>query len=68
MDIGGFRDMHRHRRCTQIIQGFTTQHGYESPGSADLPPTGSETTFWPKPAYSPKTAPPLKPRTEPATK
>ncbi len=36
MDIGGFRDMHRHRRCTQIIQGFTSVHGYESPGSADL--------------------------------
>ena len=27
MDIGGFRDMHRHRRCIQIMQGFTTQHG-----------------------------------------
>jgi thymidylate synthase ThyX len=37
MDIGGFRDMHRHRRCTQIIQGFTWQHGYETPGSGDLP-------------------------------
>ena len=37
MDIGGFRDMHRHRRCTQIIQAFTSVHGYESPGSADLP-------------------------------
>ncbi len=37
MDIGGFRDMHRHRRCTQIIQGFTWQHGYETPGAADLP-------------------------------
>jgi thymidylate synthase ThyX len=37
MDIGGFRDMHRHRRCTQIIQGFTWQHGYEIPGSGDLP-------------------------------
>jgi thymidylate synthase ThyX len=37
MDIGGFRDMHRHRRCTQIIQGFTSMHGYESPGSGDLP-------------------------------
>ena len=23
MDIGGFRDMHRHRRCVQIKQGFT---------------------------------------------
>jgi thymidylate synthase ThyX len=38
MDIGGFRDMHRHRRCTQIIQGFTTQHGYETPTNCDLPP------------------------------
>jgi thymidylate synthase ThyX len=37
MDIGGFRDMHRHRRCTQIIQGFTWQHGYETPGAGDLP-------------------------------
>jgi thymidylate synthase ThyX len=31
MDIGGFRDMHRHRRCVQIGQEFTTQHGYDSP-------------------------------------
>ncbi len=31
MDIGGFRDMHRHRRCVQIMQGFTTLHGYEEP-------------------------------------
>jgi thymidylate synthase ThyX len=38
MDIGGFRDMHRHRRCTQIIQGFTTLHGYETPGFGDLGP------------------------------
>jgi thymidylate synthase ThyX len=37
MDIGGFRDMHRHRRVTQIIQGFTSAHGYEHPGAADLP-------------------------------
>jgi len=29
MDTGGFRDMHRHRRCVQIMQAFTTQHGYE---------------------------------------
>jgi thymidylate synthase ThyX len=21
--------MHRHRRCIQVMQGFTTQHGYE---------------------------------------
>jgi thymidylate synthase ThyX len=31
MDIGGFRDMHRHRRCIQIEQGFTTEHGYDIP-------------------------------------
>jgi thymidylate synthase ThyX len=36
MDIGGFRDMHRHRRCTQIIQPFTALHGYETPTSGDL--------------------------------
>lgn len=29
MDTGAFRDMHRHRRCIQVMQGFTTQHGYE---------------------------------------
>ncbi|MBO0912734.1 MAG: FAD-dependent thymidylate synthase, partial [Acidobacteria bacterium] len=31
MDIGGFRDMHRHRRSIQIEQGFTVRHGYETP-------------------------------------
>ncbi|HEV2114417.1 MAG TPA: FAD-dependent thymidylate synthase [Terriglobales bacterium] len=31
MDIGGFRDMHRHRRCVQIGQEFTTAHGYDTP-------------------------------------
>jgi len=31
MDIGGFRDMHRHRRCVQIMQDFTTAHGYDMP-------------------------------------
>jgi thymidylate synthase ThyX len=36
MDIGGFRDMHRHRRCVQIIQPFTALHGYETPDSGDL--------------------------------
>ncbi|MGA9070464.1 MAG: FAD-dependent thymidylate synthase [Terracidiphilus sp.] len=38
MDIGGFRDMHRHRRCTQIIQPFTSLHGYETPITGDLGP------------------------------
>jgi thymidylate synthase ThyX len=31
MDIGGFRDMHRHRRCVQILQPFTSAHGYAIP-------------------------------------
>src|SRR5437016_4636523 len=31
MDIGGFRDMHRHRRCIQIGQDFTTKHGHDTP-------------------------------------
>jgi thymidylate synthase ThyX len=31
MDIGGYRDMHRHRRCTQIGQEFTTRHGFDTP-------------------------------------
>ena len=38
MDIGGFRDMHRHRRSTQILQGFTALHGYETPVTGDLGP------------------------------
>jgi len=31
MDLGGWRDLHRHRRCQQIRQDFTTIHGYETP-------------------------------------
>jgi hypothetical protein len=31
MDIGGWRDMHRHRRCQQVQQNFTTVHGYDIP-------------------------------------
>jgi thymidylate synthase ThyX len=31
MDIGGFRDMHRHRRCVQIVQEYTTRHGFDRP-------------------------------------
>jgi hypothetical protein len=35
MDVGGFRDMHRHRRCIQIGQEFTTKHGYDVPDEVD---------------------------------
>ena len=31
MDLGGWRDLHRHRRCQQIRQEFTTLHGYDTP-------------------------------------
>ena len=39
MDIGGFRDMHRHRRCIQIGQDFTTAHGFDVP--EELEPAGA---------------------------
>ncbi len=35
MDIGGFRDMHRHRRCVQIVQEYTTAHGYDEPAEIE---------------------------------
>jgi hypothetical protein len=31
MDLGGWRDLHRHRRCQQVRQDFTTIHGFETP-------------------------------------
>jgi len=37
MDIGGFRDMHRHRRCVQLLQAYTSAHGYEMPGCPGQP-------------------------------
>ena len=43
MDIGGFRDMHRHRRCTQIEQGFTREHGYDTP--PDVASAGLESRY-----------------------
>jgi thymidylate synthase ThyX len=43
MDIGGFRDMHRHRRCIQIGQEFTTRHGYETP--QELEPAGAREQY-----------------------
>jgi thymidylate synthase ThyX len=48
MDIGGFRDMHRHRRCTQLLQGFTDLHGYEDPicpGQPTLAEAGLDQTY-----------------------
>jgi thymidylate synthase ThyX len=37
MDIGGFRDMHRHRRCIQLRQPYTDVHGYDEPGCPGQP-------------------------------
>ncbi len=31
MDFGSFRDLHRHRRCVQIIQGPRVEHGFDDP-------------------------------------
>ncbi len=31
MDIGAYRDLHRHRRCQQFRQQYTNSFGYESP-------------------------------------
>jgi thymidylate synthase ThyX len=42
-DIGGFRDMHRHRRCIQIGQGFTTAHGFDIP--EEVIKAGAERTY-----------------------
>jgi thymidylate synthase ThyX len=42
-DIGGFRDMHRHRRCIQIGQSFTTAHGYDTP--EDVIASGAKRTY-----------------------
>jgi thymidylate synthase ThyX len=48
MDIGGFRDMHRHRKCVQLIQEFTDVHGYdipECPGQPTLADAGLEEEY-----------------------
>ncbi|MEA2625569.1 MAG: hypothetical protein QOD06_1614, partial [Candidatus Binatota bacterium] len=31
MDVGGWRDLHRHRRCQQVRQRFGFDHGYDVP-------------------------------------
>lgn len=31
MDLGSFRDLHRHRRCVQIQQPHSWKHGYDRP-------------------------------------
>lgn len=43
MDLGGWRDLHRHRRCQQVRQDFTTIHGYETPSA--LKEAGAEASY-----------------------
>ena len=33
MDIGAYRDLHRHRRCQQFRQAYTSNLGFETPGA-----------------------------------
>ena len=33
MDIGAYRDLHRHRRCQQFRQDYTTALGFDTPGA-----------------------------------
>ena len=43
MDYGAFRDLQRHRMCTQINQPLTITHGYETP--FELVQTGLDKKF-----------------------
>ena len=43
MDVGGWRDMHRHRRCQQVRQPFTFAHGYAIPSA--LTEAGAESEY-----------------------
>jgi thymidylate synthase ThyX len=35
MDIGAYRDLHRHRRCQQFRQAYTSKLGYSVPGAIE---------------------------------
>jgi thymidylate synthase ThyX len=35
IDIGAYRDLHRHRRCQQFRQQYTSEHGYEMPNTIE---------------------------------
>lgn len=35
MDIGAYRDMHRHRRCQQFRQAYSSALGYDTPNSIE---------------------------------
>jgi thymidylate synthase ThyX len=41
IDIGAYRDFHRHRRCHQFRQAFSWRHGFDSPAAVDESGAGS---------------------------
>jgi thymidylate synthase ThyX len=43
IDVGAYRDMHRHRRCQQFRQAYGGRHGYETP--ALVSGSGLEATY-----------------------
>ena len=43
MDVGAYRDLHRHRRCQQFRQQYTNRLGYETPELIDR--CGASTIF-----------------------
>jgi thymidylate synthase ThyX len=43
MDIGAYRDMHRHRRCRQYRQAYSARLGYEVPQA--IPDAGIEADY-----------------------
>jgi len=43
MDIGAYRDLHRHRRCQQFRQAYGTKLGYATPGA--ITETGLEALY-----------------------
>jgi thymidylate synthase ThyX len=45
VDLGSFRDLHRHRRCVQIAQPLTWQHGFHKPEDVFTWGLGSTAAF-----------------------
>jgi len=43
IDIGAYRDMHRHRRCHQYRQAYNGRHGYDIPELLHL--SGADATY-----------------------
>jgi len=44
MDIGAYRDLHRHRRCQQFRQAYSTALGFETPSAVEAAGMGERYT------------------------